>query len=390
MNIVIIDTCVFINKELDFFFESPILKLLKESKNVKIIMPRIVVEEITKRVEEIIDNTNKVVIEKNNKLEKYKISDLYRLIKLDKNDVLSDFRKNLLNFYKDNNIELEDYPHTITVQNILERVLSRKKPFKKDGGDAGFKDYLIWRTIIEIAKKHPHDNINFITSNKKDFTNGKNLHEDLTEDLSVLNIKNINSKVFQTLEEFKKASLDLKSIDENNVQIQDATQNETGENFNNISDENNVSDIINGIIDGEMGILDIGNISLAEYLEKNYERISNILDVTTDTFGYQVQFEDFVNVVLDTDTIRFNNTDDEEYYIEFQIDCNAEASIDGTWNGEYVGSCKLKLYISVIYNQSENIVETISIDNIDFIDDLSDEDLYEAENKYHMEFINDD
>ena len=103
MNIVIIDTCIFIDKEQDFFFESPILKLLKESKDVKIIMPKVIVEEITKRVELIIDNTNNTITEKNKKLEKYKISDLYKLTHLDKNVVINDFHNQLLDFYNATN-----------------------------------------------------------------------------------------------------------------------------------------------------------------------------------------------------------------------------------------------------------------------------------------------
>ena len=388
MNIVIIDTCIFIDKEQDFFFESPILKLLKESKDVKIIMPKVIVEEITKRVELIIDNTNNTITEKNKKLEKYKISDLYKLTHLDKNVVINDFHNQLLDFYKNNNIELEDYPQTITVQNVLDRALSKKKPFKNDGGDAGFKDYLIWLTIMEIAKKHPSDNINFVTANKKDFTKDKNLHEDLIEDLSSLNIKNINSNVFQTLEEFKNASLDLKSIDEDNTSLINNVQNKIVENVN-IDNENMISDIINKIIDGEIEIFSIGEISLAEYLERNYEKISDILDITSDIFGYQVQLEDFVNLSLDTNSIKYNNTDDEEYYIEFQVDCDAEALIGGTWDGESVGSCKLKVNISVTYNTVESIIENISIDDVDLIDSFSNDDLYNAENAFHIGFIKD-
>ena len=388
MNIVIIDTCIFIDKEQDFFFESPILKLLKESKDVKIIMPKVIVEEITKRVELIIDNTNNTITEKNKKLEKYKISDLYKLTHLDKNVVINDFHNQLLAFYKNNNIELEDYPQTITVQNVLDRALSKKKPFKNDGGDAGFKDYLIWLTIMEIAKKHPSDNINFVTANKKDFTKDKNLHEDLIEDLSSLNIKNINSNVFQTLEEFKNASLDLKSIDEDNTSLINNVQNKIVENVN-IDNENMISDIINKIIDGEIEIFSIGEISLAEYLERNYEKISDILDITSDIFGYQVQLEDFVNLSLDNNSIKYNNTDDEEYYIEFHVDCDAEASIGGTWDGEYVGSCKLKVNISVTYNTVESIIENISIDDVDLIDSFSNDDLYNAENAFHIGFIKD-
>lgn len=388
MNIVIIDTCIFIDKEQDFFFETPILNLLKETRNVKVVMPMVIVEEITKRVEEIIDNINRTVKEKNTKLGKYKISNIYRLTNLDKNTVISDFRNKLLQFYQDNNIEIADYPKELTIQNILNRALSRKKPFKNDGGDAGFKDYLIWLTIIEIARKHPDDTIHFITANKKDFTNNESLHDDLKEDLSALNINNFNYKVFLTLEDFKNTILELQSIDDNSILSSNYIENEDNED-DIIVNENIIIDIINNFINDNIKIFNVGNISLVEYLEKNYETISNMLDITSEIFGYQVQFEDIGLPNLDISTIRFNNIDEEESYIEFQVNCSAEASIGGNWDGEYIGSCELQINISLTYNSAENIVENISIDNVEIIDNFSNDALYDAENAFHIRFIND-
>lgn len=387
MNIVIIDTCIFIDKGQDFFFETPLLSLLKETQDVKIIMPMVIMEEITKKVEEIVDNTNKAVNEKNKKLAKYKIPESYRLTNLDKNIVIKEFKNKLLKFYKENNIDIEDYPKELTVHDVLNRALLRKKPFKKDGGDAGFKDFLIWLTVIEIAKKYPKDTINFITANKKDFTNNKNLHEDLIEDLQNLCIKNINNNVFQTLEEFKNAIFDLKNTDKKDVETQNTQSEETGEDVN--ADETTVSDIINEIIDGNVEIIGIGETTLAEYLEENYERISNILNITSDIFGYEVQFENIGVPHLDNNTIRFNNMDEDETYMEFQVICEAEASIGGSWDGEFVGSCKLKISIELFYNPIENTVTNILIDDVCIIDSFPNDAMYDAENNFHLRFVKD-
>lgn len=387
MNIVIIDTCIFINKEQDFFFDTPLLSLLKETKDVKIIMPVVIIEEITKKVEEIIDSTNKVVKEKNKKLAKYKISESYKLTNLDKNIVIKDFKNKLLKFYKENNIDIEDYPKELTIHDVLNRVLSRKKPFKKDGGDAGFKDFLIWLTVIEIAKKYPNDTINFITSNKKDFTNDKNLHEDLIEDLLNLDIKNINNNVFQTLEEFKNAVFDLKNTGKKDLETQNNQSEERGEPVN--VDEATVSNIINEIIDGNVEIIGIGETTLAEYLEENYERISDILNITSDIFGYEVQFENIEVPRLDNNTIRFNNIDEDETYMEFQVICDAEASIGGSWNGEFIGSCKLKISIELFYDPIDNIVTNILIDDASIIGGFPNDALYDAENAFHLRFVKD-
>lgn len=387
MNIVIIDTCIFINKEQDFFFDTPLLSLLKETKDVKIIMPVVIIEEITKKVEEIIDSTNKTVNEKNKKLAKYKIEESYKLTNLDKNTVIKDFKNKLLKFYKENNIDIEDYPKELTVHDVLNRALSRKKPFKKDGGDAGFKDFLIWLTVIEIAKKYPKDTINFITANKKDFTNDKNLHEDLIEDLLNLDIKNINNNVFQTLEEFKNAVFDLKNTDKKDLETQNNQSEERVEPVN--VNESRVSDVINEIIDGNVEIIGIGETTLAEYLEKNYERISDILNITSDIFGYEVQFENIEEPCLANNSIRFNNMNEDETYMEFQVICNAEASIGGSWDGEFVGSCKLKISLELFYDPIENTVTNILIDDANVIDGFPDDALYEAENAFHLRFVKD-
>lgn len=350
-------------------------------------MPMVIMEEITKKVEEIVDNTNKAVNEKNKKLAKYKISESYRLTNLDKNIVIKEFKNKLLKFYKENNIDIEDYLKELTVHDVLNRALLRKKPFKKDGGDAGFKDFLIWLTVIEIAKKYPKDTINFITANKKDFTNNKNLHEDLIEDLQNLCIKNINNNVFQTLEEFKNAIFDLKNTDKKDVETQNTQSEETGEDVN--ADETTVSDIINEIIDGNVEIIGIGETTLAEYLEENYERISNILNITSDIFGYEVQFENIGVPHLDNNTIRFNNMDEDETYMEFQVICEAEASIGGSWDGEFVGSCKLKISIELFYDPIENTVTNILIDDVCIIDSFPNDAMYDAENSFHLRFVKD-
>lgn len=269
----------------------------------------------------------------------------------------------------------------------MNRALLRKKPFKKDGGDAGFKDFLIWLTVIEIAKKYPKDTINFITANKKDFTNNKNLHEDLIEDLQNLCIKNINNNVFQTLEEFKNAIFDLKNTDKKDVETQNTQSEETGENVN--VDKTTVSDVINEIIDGNVEIIAIGETTLAEYLEENYERISDILNITSDIFGYEVQFENIGVPHLDNNTIRFNNMDEDETYMEFQVICDAEASIGGSLDGEFVGSCKLKISIELFYDPIENTVTNILIDDVCIIDSFPNDALYDAENNFHLRFVKD-
>src|SRR5262249_17570185 len=62
--------------------------------------------------------------------------------------------------------ELPDYAE-IHVKKIVERALSRRKPFDQNG-QAGFRDALIWETVLNILEK-TQDEVRFVTGNVNDF-----------------------------------------------------------------------------------------------------------------------------------------------------------------------------------------------------------------------------
>jgi hypothetical protein len=67
---------------------------------------------------------------------------------------------------------------------IIERCGRRKKPFGEKKGDKGYKDYLIWLSIVELTKTADLQII-FLSQNKNDFADetGTVLHADLLIDL---------------------------------------------------------------------------------------------------------------------------------------------------------------------------------------------------------------
>jgi len=77
-------------------------------------------------------------------------------------------------------IRILDLPE-ISIDQILKRIEERKKPFGSK--DNGFKDYLIWETVLKEAKI---DDILFVSNNTRDFcenNTASDLHEDLLGDL---------------------------------------------------------------------------------------------------------------------------------------------------------------------------------------------------------------
>lgn len=78
----------------------------------------------------------------------------------------------------------EEYPK-IPHKKIVERALQRKKPFKSDGS-SGYRDYLVWETCLNLAEIYANEDVHFISSNTRDFSDSnerEKLHSDLLDDL---------------------------------------------------------------------------------------------------------------------------------------------------------------------------------------------------------------
>ena len=96
----------------------------------------------------------------------------------------------------------EGYPD-IEHKIIVARALSRKKPFKPDGRE-GYRDYLVWRTVLEIVK-HYAGPIHFVSENPKDFADEndkKKPHPDLIEEMQELQIDSSKLTYWSSLKDF--------------------------------------------------------------------------------------------------------------------------------------------------------------------------------------------
>lgn len=99
----------------------------------------------------------------------------------------------------------EEYPK-IPHKEVVARAVRGKKPFKPDGKD-GYRDYLVWLTCLELAKRYQSEEIHFITDNINDFSadnkeNKNILHNDLIEDLDKYNIDKSRFYYWTNLNEF--------------------------------------------------------------------------------------------------------------------------------------------------------------------------------------------
>ena len=88
----------------------------------------------------------------------------------------------------------------INIKKLLMKSIKGKKPFKGTS-EKGFKDELIWQTIINtlLVKKYK---VYFITNNTNDFCQGSQLHPDLKKELQDLGIPKDNCLIYTSLKSF--------------------------------------------------------------------------------------------------------------------------------------------------------------------------------------------
>lgn len=92
------------------------------------------------------------------------------------------------------------YP-LVTHEDVVRRDLARRKPFAKGG--KGYRDTLIWESVIELASDGLDEPVVFITENSSDFLeNRERLHPDLAADLGAERITASEVTVLVGLQSF--------------------------------------------------------------------------------------------------------------------------------------------------------------------------------------------
>ena len=88
----------------------------------------------------------------------------------------------------------------VDVASLVQRALFRRKPFDS-GGKVGFRDAVLWETILQVAKSQPGE-IVLVTRNKKDFGEHGQLHDHLRADLVAKGLSHVPVTVCEGLNRF--------------------------------------------------------------------------------------------------------------------------------------------------------------------------------------------
>lgn len=164
---------------------STLLMALSESGYVKLVMPEVVLHELSRQwAEEVQTNAE------NARSSLKKLNDALMdieakpaVIEMDEPD-RTDFYTFAADLFTSKRAEIVSAPD-VSVNDLLAKELEVKKPFARKG--TGFRDALIWETIREVCVRqgNPKSPVIFVTNNHTDFCDkkGGTLHPDLSADL---------------------------------------------------------------------------------------------------------------------------------------------------------------------------------------------------------------
>lgn len=174
--------------------------------NYRICFSKITLEELKKQIIDLYNNEMLILRKSYDKLRNV------HYINFEQRDILFSeiLNKNIDDYMIAKDFIIFDIPENI-FNNIIDRAINKKKPFLGDRGesDKGFKDAILWESLLEYAKKQDENNFYFITKNINDFPK-----DILEKEFHELTSKGI--KIFNNIEELQKVILQEQNI---NTQI---------------------------------------------------------------------------------------------------------------------------------------------------------------------------
>jgi len=263
---IVIDTNI-IRRDLKFADKNFDILLDYLSKtNSRIVMPRIVIEEIMGLYKRILVDRKNEYVNSLRKLDSLLIGkSISHEIGISTNNEVTkyiDYLKDKLRIRDESIIEYKpEY-----LNDIVTRAIARKKPC----GDKGqqFRDGILWLTILDYAKSQPDRKLIFISDNPKDFSSGGNneLDPQLKEEASGLNIEIV---YFKTISDFVRehaAKIDFITEEWIMKNVNDSTLTEM---FNNVvvKEDKRILDKITGSL--KHGKTITGYIQSTGYINSN-------------------------------------------------------------------------------------------------------------------------
>lgn len=164
----------------DYFFEKPHFRTLFEGAfavPLEIHIPEVVCDETVNRYREDLEDALESFDKSSRTLSS--LSKVEHNAAIDVSAKVVEYKRFLENYLKERGVAVEPYPD-IPHKRIVERDLSRKKPFKRNG--SGYRDTLIWENVKRVMG-WGSERIVFITNNPRDFGEGPIVDTDLQDEI---------------------------------------------------------------------------------------------------------------------------------------------------------------------------------------------------------------
>ena len=272
--------------------------------------------------------------------------------------------RNFLDFFSFENFggaaeSYPDDPHEVVVR----RALQRKKPFKADGS-TGYRDYLVWRTALNLAYVNKSEDVHFITSNVNDFsspTDKNKLHDDLLMDLKQLGISCSRFHYWSSMRSFldNYAAERILEVEQREQLVDEIEKNKSGY-YDKITEY-----IENSIVGTDISKSDVlvpgKRPIIKEIMGLTVNQIDGIAEITKSNYLLNLIVDSICKVESYSDPTEVSELSDcEEFDIEV-LEHNGDEWLIQTTIGLYIHLC-------AIYNKESNMIESVQTD---YIDDLS-------------------
>lgn len=119
------------------------------------------------------------------------------------------YRDTLIRKLRMPRVEVLSYP-AVPHSKLIHRLWQMHRPFLPDKDDEGYRDALVWETILELMKTNDEETV-FLTSDKGFCNNDKQLHSDLVADLSHHGIRTDRLALFTEWDPFVEMYLSVAS-----------------------------------------------------------------------------------------------------------------------------------------------------------------------------------
>lgn len=193
------------DKNLHFTFEfssffKELMKFIKNNdlqKKVIIAIPRIVIEEIKRQKIEDFETSCQKLCEN---FEPFKTCNEFSLSVPNESFSYEAEISRLIDTYIGNvGIDIIPYPKNASLKSLIKKAVNKEKPFSvsKEHSDYGFKDAVIWESILNYRKIHKYDRVIFLSD---DLVFDKSCEDEFFEHLNVyFNIFSSKLQLFQEL-----------------------------------------------------------------------------------------------------------------------------------------------------------------------------------------------